>query len=41
MMEEEERRKFGVGLVLGLMDGEENWDVSRLSYREEDVHQDG
>ena len=37
MVEEEERRKLGKGLVFGLMDGEEDRDVSRLSYRKEDV----
>ena len=40
MMEEEEGGKLGVGLVLGLMDGEKDGDVSRTGHREEDVDED-
>ena len=37
MVEEEEGGELGVGLVLGLMDGEKDGDVSRAGDREEDV----
>ena len=41
MVEEEEGGQLGVCLLLGLVDGEEDGDVSRARHREEDVDEHG